>query len=39
MAGGCQGADVQLFSIALNSEKRNELLVNYAGAIIYTAAP
>ncbi len=30
---------VQLFSIALNSEERNELLVNYAGAIIYTIQP
>jgi len=32
-------AGVQLFSIALNSEERNELLVNYAGAIIYTIQP
>ena len=30
---------VQLFSIALNSEERNELLLNYAGAIIYTIQP
>jgi PAS domain S-box-containing protein len=27
---------VQLFSISLNLEERNELLVNFAGAIIYT---
>jgi two-component system CheB/CheR fusion protein len=30
---------VQLFSIAIDLEKRNELLVNYAGAIIYTILP
>ncbi len=30
---------VQLFSIALNAEERNELLINYAGAIIYTIQP
>jgi PAS domain S-box-containing protein len=30
---------VQLSSIALDSEKRNELLLNHAGAIIYTIRP
>jgi len=30
---------VQLFSIALNHEERNEVLLNYAGAIIYTIQP
>jgi len=32
-------ACVQLFSIALTPDERNELLVNYAGAIIYTILP
>lgn len=30
---------VQLFSIALDHEESNELLINYAGAIIYTIQP
>ena len=30
---------VQLFSIALDPEERNKLLLNYAGAIIYTIQP
>jgi PAS domain S-box-containing protein len=30
---------VQLFSIALDHEESNELLLNYAGAIIYTIQP